>query len=151
MTLSSRNIRKIFELRDASRSVRTIAKELKTGESTVQRYLKKGNPLQISVDKREPIKTETQETERYDEDTLSWMLDIIISEVTQRRDRPAIVRMVEKHFQDSDWGMQALSEALDIANVRTNDQRLILKNWGAYVDVDADKYLKIKKITITYS
>ena len=151
MTLSSRNIRKIFELRDASRSVRTIAKELKTGKSTVQRYLKKGNPLQISVDKREPIKTETQETERYDEDTLSWMLDIIISEVTRRRDRPAIVRMVEKHFQDSDWGMQALSEALDIANVRTNDQRLILKNWGAYVGVDADKYLKIKKITITYS
>lgn len=42
MTLSPRNIRKIFELRDVGRSVKTTAKKLKIGESTVQRYLKKG-------------------------------------------------------------------------------------------------------------
>ena len=155
MTLSPGNIRKIFELRDASRSVRTIAKELKTGKSTVQRYLKKGKEAALSqtsmprgkkktIGRREAIKTDTRETERYEEDSLSWMLDIIISEVTKRRERPAIVRMVEQHYQDSDYGMSKLSEALDLANIRANDQWFILKNWGDYVGVNADKYLKIK-------
>ena len=154
MTLSPRNIRKIFELRDAGRSVRTTAKELKTGKSTVQRYLKKGKESlsqtsmprreKKTIDRREAIKTDTRETERYDEDSLSWTLDIIISEVTRCRARPAIVRMVEYHYQDSDYGMSKLSEALDLANIGANDQWLILKNWGAHVGVDADKYLKIK-------
>ena len=98
-----------------------------------------------TIDRQEAIKTDTRETERYDEDSMSGMLDLIISEVTQRRERPAIVRFVENHITDSDYGMSKLSEALDLSNIKTNDKWLILKNWGAHVGVDADKYLKIKK------
>lgn len=159
MTLSSGIIKKIFELRDANQSIRIIAKKLKIGEATVHRYIKKGREVALSrksrprrkkktIGRREAVETATQKTKRFDEDvhTGSQMLDMIIAEVTQSIERPAIVRMVGDHLTDSDSGMNQLAEALDLANVGTNNKQFILRNWANYAGVkNVEKYFGVEK------
>ena len=134
MTLSSKVVKRIFELRDMGFSIREIAKKLSIAKSTVERYLKKGRRAMIAPSTA--IRKELTPVVAYDEDSMSSELDKIISEVTNRHGRAAVIRMVQPDIHDPncrDYGLSKLAEALTLANFNPRDRKLILKNWALLV------------------
>ena len=72
----------------------------------------------------------------YREDSMTYELDKIISEVTNWHGRVAVIRIVQPYLIDpncSDCGLSKLAEALTLANFNPRDRQLILKNCALFV------------------
>lgn len=134
MTLSYKVIERIFKLRDTGYTIREIAKKLGIAKSTVERYLKKGRMVTIAPSAT--VRKELSPVVEYEEDSTIYELDKIISEVTNRHGRAAVIRMVHPYIHDPncrDYGLSKLGEALTIANFSPRDRQLILINWAQFV------------------
>lgn len=135
MTLPAKVVQKIFKLRDECYSIREIAKKLNVAKSTVERYIKKGRRQMItqSIVIRKISPTPVDD---YEEGSMTWELDKIISEVTNKYGRAAIIRMVRPYITDpkcKDYGLSKLEEALTLGHFSPHNKELILRNWAGFV------------------
>ena len=63
------------------------------------------------------------------------ILDRIIAEATPTRKRKSIVRLASRHLGNKRESIEALAEALRLADMQPHLRNLILKNWASHMDI----------------